>query len=337
MPTLFTPLMSMAAAPAEVGTTQVGGASIYRVALPDDCLGGMPGPLALRAEDVNPLIVGAEHEHPGDVTTRTTWLRLFSDLTSAQRTAGKIDYRMIFLMNIGTSGSVNVWLTQPRSGTGAIALWKPTPLASGYVERLTNETTSPTGPTFTAPTDLSPLNVGTISTGSSIPLFIRRTINAGTAAYAYDYFKLTLSISGSVHEFVIFYTMRSAAASATISGAKDRGIVTAPEGDIYTVTVLDSSGAAVDPAGSRVYASFAASLYRPRYGPSPAPYANPVEQVGGFPDSAQFTMPATRTAQGIYVVDFKPPHPGHYGMRVDIGGELLLTRGINVSPVGANA
>ena len=148
--------------------------------------------------DPNAALGGARSTQAGGVVpTSSTANSLFDDVTSAEETAGDIEYRGVFVYNSGTvdATSVKVWLsanTADADTTIDIALADEA-IGTGAIETIANENTAPVGPTFSAPSsEGTGLSIGTIPAGSHKGLWLRRTINAAAGASS-DTFTLAAS------------------------------------------------------------------------------------------------------------------------------------------------
>lgn len=116
---------------------------------------------------------------------------LFDDVPSAESSPGDVEYRCVYLHNNHGSLTLQnsvVWISvntpSPDSsidiGLGAAAI-------NATETAVANENTAPAGVTFSAPANKGAgLAVGNIPAGQHKALWIRRTINAGAAAYNND-------------------------------------------------------------------------------------------------------------------------------------------------------
>jgi hypothetical protein len=127
--------------------------------------------------------------------TDATLHNLYDVITGDENALSTIDYRCFFIHNNHatlTWESVKVWLFSETAGgaTAAIAIdgtgVVSATSASAQAERITNETTAPSGESFTAPTTKGTgLAVGNIGAGQCIAIWVRRTA-ANTAAVDTD-------------------------------------------------------------------------------------------------------------------------------------------------------
>jgi hypothetical protein len=125
---------------------------------------------------------------------------LFRDVTGPESSAGATGYRCIYLLN--NHGSLTylgakVWLSSlTLSGDDEVDIGLgTTAVGTGSEQTIANETTPPTGVTFSRPvTTGTALVIGDIPAGSRKAIWIRRTVTAGAAAYTANQF--TISATG---------------------------------------------------------------------------------------------------------------------------------------------
>lgn len=128
---------------------------------------------------------------------------LFDVVTGAENAASTVDYRCVFIHNSHASLallSAMLWLTSPVSGGADFAIAVDTTVASvigsssAQAVEIANETTVPSGLTFSAPTTKAGgLSLGDIPAGQCRAVWIRRTA-ANTAALNND--GVTLNVEG---------------------------------------------------------------------------------------------------------------------------------------------
>jgi hypothetical protein len=269
----------------------------------------------------------------GDVSWYT---RLFRDLSSAERTAGKTDYRCLVLApslddeEYDDFSSVKVWLTQPANATVTVgednnSITKAVTVAS--------ETAAPAGVVFSSPTAGAKLDLGplTNASGNYIFLWIKRVHSAGAASAAYDKFTVHLSAETSggdiwYTDIVVYYVLRTDSIDEIdIVGVRD-GEVIDLSGDTYTITVKNSSGTAVDPPGQKMWVLCSSTLNHMTMAPH--------EEGGMWPGrTAMTTEELVRTATGVFTYQFRPATAGHYHLVLDAGGEFQAQHHIEVSPI----
>jgi len=121
-----------------------------------------------------------------EVTDNTTH-NLFDQVSGTESNAGDTEYRGVYLKN--THGTLTLQNTKIyiSSNTGSADTTIDIALDGGAtnatMETLSDESTAPSGETFTAPTTYAGgLSIGNLAAGEKKGLFIRRTVNAGAAA-----------------------------------------------------------------------------------------------------------------------------------------------------------
>ena len=110
---------------------------------------------------------------------------LFDDISGAENAASTIDYRCIFIHNSHASLSMlssAIWLQSEVAGGASIQIGLdpagavPIGQASAQAQTIANETTAPTGVSFSAPTTSGTgLSLGTIQAGYCYAVWIKRT------------------------------------------------------------------------------------------------------------------------------------------------------------------
>jgi hypothetical protein len=121
-----------------------------------------------------------------EVTDNSTH-NLFDQVSGTESNAGDTEYRGVYLKN--THGTLTLQNTKIyiSSNTGSADTTIDIALDGGAtnatMETLTDESTAPSGETFSAPTTYAGgLSIGSLAAGEKKGLFIRRTVNAGAAA-----------------------------------------------------------------------------------------------------------------------------------------------------------
>ena len=121
-----------------------------------------------------------------EVTDNTTH-NLFDQVSGTESNAGDTEYRGVYLKN--THGTLTLQNTKIyiSSNTGSADTTIDIALDGGAtnatMETLSDESTAPSGETFTAPTTYSGgLSIGSLAAGEKKGVFIRRTVTAGAAA-----------------------------------------------------------------------------------------------------------------------------------------------------------
>ncbi len=146
---------------------------------------------------------GAANSDPaaslGGAKSSTAWVSgIFDDVSSAEASAGDIEYRCIYVHN--NHGTLTLqapkifFASQTPSATTTAAIGLGTSVQGGTEQTVANEGAAPTGVTFSEPADFATgIALGDIPAGGHRAVWIRRTITAGTAA-ANDGF--TLRVTG---------------------------------------------------------------------------------------------------------------------------------------------
>lgn len=122
----------------------------------------------------------------GVVPEGATANSLFDDVSGAEEQAGDIEYRGVYVRNVGTvdAQNVKVWLSaNTADGQTQIALALADEGVNVTMETIANENTAPVGPSFSEPaTEGAGLSMGTIPAGQHYGLWLRRTVDAGAGA-----------------------------------------------------------------------------------------------------------------------------------------------------------
>lgn len=112
---------------------------------------------------------------------------IFDDVSSAEATAGSIEYRCVYIHN--NHGSLTMlgaklWIqTNTPSATTTVAVGLGSSAQGATEQTVANETTAPSGVTFSEPADFAAgISLGDIPNGGHRAVWIRRTVDAGTAA-----------------------------------------------------------------------------------------------------------------------------------------------------------
>lgn len=130
---------------------------------------------------------GAMSTAGGGIITSGAANNLWDDVSSAEASAGDIEYRGFYVKN--NHGSITwenvvVWidgLTSSADTEFDIALADEA--VNVAMETIANESTAPSGPSFTRPTSKGTgLSIGNIPPGQYKGIWIRRTVNALAAA-----------------------------------------------------------------------------------------------------------------------------------------------------------
>lgn len=131
-------------------------------------------------------------------TTDVVGSTLFDTVSSADATAGETNYRCIYILNShGTLTLQNgvVWIqANTPSSTTAITIALAGEGANATAETIADEDTAPSGESFVAAaSEGAGLSLGNLAAGQRYGLWIKRVVDAGTAAVADSF---TIRVSG---------------------------------------------------------------------------------------------------------------------------------------------
>jgi len=123
--------------------------------------------------------------------TAATLHNLFDRVTGDEGDAGDIEYRCIYVQNSHgslTLQSAVLWIqTNTPSGDTTVAIALGGEGNGGTAETIANENTAPSGESFSSPSSKGTgLSLGDLDAGEFYPIWIRRTVTAGAAAYDSD-------------------------------------------------------------------------------------------------------------------------------------------------------
>ena len=149
--------------------------------------------------DPNASLGGAMSTAGGGLITTSVLNNLWDDVTGDESASGDTEYRCIYIRNndgTRTLSSTKIWIqsvsTSPDT-TFAIALGGEG--NGGTAETVADESTAPSGETFTSPTDkASGLDLGDLAAADFYPVWIRRVVSS--AASAFDNDTYTLRVEG---------------------------------------------------------------------------------------------------------------------------------------------
>lgn len=124
---------------------------------------------------------------------------LFDAVNGSEASAGDTEYRCLYVKNTHATLSLLsavAWLSANTPSTDdTIDIGLGTSAVGGTEQTVANESTAPTGVTFSAPSSFGAgLSIGDIANGSWKAIWVRRTVNASAAAYNSD--SATLSVQG---------------------------------------------------------------------------------------------------------------------------------------------
>jgi len=132
-------------------------------------------------------------------TSTVAGSNLFDNVTGDESAAGDIEYRGVYVLNNGNvdlqSAFVWVQVNTPDPDT-TVAMGLAGAGLNATMATIANENTAPAdGAAFTSPsTKATGLSIGTLAAGQRYGVWIRRTVNAGAAAFNNDTF--TLRVEG---------------------------------------------------------------------------------------------------------------------------------------------
>ena len=116
---------------------------------------------------------------------------LFDQVASAESSAGDVEYRCFYVHNAHATLALQnavIWVqtNTPASDT-TVDIGLGTSAVNGTEQTIANESTAPSGVTFSAPaTEGAGLSIGNIPAGQHKAVWVRRTISAGAAANNLD-------------------------------------------------------------------------------------------------------------------------------------------------------
>ena len=149
---------------------------------------------------------GAANSNPnaalGGIKSSTAWTTtLFDNVSSAEATAGSVEYRCFYVHTANAALTLiapKVWIqANTPSGTTTVAIGLGSSVQGGTEQTVANETTAPNTVTFSEPTNFATgIALGDIPASGSRAVWIRRTVNAGTAAIADSF---TIRVEGDTN------------------------------------------------------------------------------------------------------------------------------------------
>lgn len=123
----------------------------------------------------------------GVISTTEMPANLFDDVSSAEASAGSIEYRCIYVKNTNSTltyiGPKVFLSSNTPSATTDVAIGVGAAAVGATETAVANETTAPASVSFSAPANFAAgLALGDLAPGAYKAVWIRRTVNAGTAA-----------------------------------------------------------------------------------------------------------------------------------------------------------
>lgn len=132
----------------------------------------------------------------GDVISSGTIENLFDNVTSAEATAGDIEYRCFYVKNSNaadtlTLGEIFINTNTPSADSDVSIALDPAGV-NGDAVTIANESAIPDGPVFSQPLTGSALSLGSLGPSHYYPIWVRRNISVGAAAINNDNVQLTV-------------------------------------------------------------------------------------------------------------------------------------------------
>jgi hypothetical protein len=132
-------------------------------------------------------------------TTEVTASTLWDNVSSAEASAGDIEYRCVYVKNTNGTDSLltaAAWVSSNTPSTSTtLDIGIGTAATSGTEQTVANESTAPSGVSFSAPsTNGAGLSIGDLTAGQHKAIWLRRTVTAGAAAYNND--GATINVGG---------------------------------------------------------------------------------------------------------------------------------------------
>ena len=162
--------------------------------------------MAITSTDINYRLSGGASNSVtasslGGVKSSVAASNYFDDVSSAEASAGDTEYRCIYIHNAHATltligAKVFIQTNTPSSDTD-IAIGLGSSAINGTEQTVADESTAPTGVSFSAPTTFAGgLAIGDLAAGAHKAVWVRRTVNAGAAAYADSF---TLRVQGDTN------------------------------------------------------------------------------------------------------------------------------------------
>jgi len=273
------------------------------------CLGGYPAPALLNA-----VIIPSWYNHIMMIENDGLNLRLFRDIESAERTSGITLYLCIYVGYGGGSEDITnlkVYFTQPATGV-TMSIWAGDIFPA---QSVANETTAPSGGSYTSPTSGSPLTLSLLyePTDDPIPLWIKMVVSPAATAKIFDKFSLTFTSDNFADKTYNFYNTRKSGSSIST--------IVSSQGNFNSIgvgtTVQYTATTTAEPADQRMFVTISVD-------------SNVFHRIyAGISDSALLWIPsvvggigiglATRTASNVYKFNFGPSIPGYYNIAFNTG------------------
>lgn len=135
----------------------------------------------------------------GIISNTDAGSNIFANVSSGDAAAGATHYRCVYVLNNHgslTLENAKVWIqSNTPSTTTAVAIALAGEGLNATAETIANQTTAPVGESFSAPaSEGAGLSLGNIPAGQRYAIWIRRVVDAASAAYSNDGF--TIRVKG---------------------------------------------------------------------------------------------------------------------------------------------
>lgn len=149
--------------------------------------------------DPNAALGGAISTAGGGLITTDTLNNVWDNVSGAESSSGDTEYRAIFIKNNHgslTLTGAKVWISSnTTSADDTIEIALADEGINNTIETIANESTAPSGPSFSAPTSFGTgLSLGNLANGQAHGIWIKRIVSAAAAAANANPY--TLSVQG---------------------------------------------------------------------------------------------------------------------------------------------
>lgn len=162
--------------------------------------------MAIVSSDIKYLLSGGASNSDtsaslGGVKSSVAANNYFDDVSSAEASTGDVEYRCIYVHNnhatLTLIGAKIFIQANTPSGDTDVAIGLGTSAISGTEQTVADESTAPSGVSFSAPTTFAGgLTIGDLAAGAHKAVWVRRTVNAAAAAYSDSF---TLRVQGDTN------------------------------------------------------------------------------------------------------------------------------------------
>lgn len=141
--------------------------------------------------DPDASLGGAMSTVGGGLITTAVLNNLFDDVSGDESAAGDVEYRCVYVRNNNgslTLSAAKLWIQTVSPSTDSVfAIALGGEGNGGTAETVADESTAPSGETFSSPTDkASGLDLGNLAASEFYPVWIRRTISSSASAFNND-------------------------------------------------------------------------------------------------------------------------------------------------------